>query len=87
MRGFGVPIIEAQACGIPTMATDFTAMRDLIIDGVTGYKIKVASKYFLLLLSYTAIPSTESILDGMIKIYELGEDGRLKMVKCKGFCS
>ena len=25
-EGFGVPIIEAQACGIPTMATDFTAI-------------------------------------------------------------
>jgi glycosyltransferase involved in cell wall biosynthesis len=77
-EGFGVPIIEAQSCGIPTMCTDFTAMRDLVVDGVTGYKIEVAYPRFTQLLSYVGVPSVKSILDGMEKIYNVN---RVKMGK------
>ncbi len=37
-EGFGVPMIEAQACGTPVIATDFTAQSELIGPGwgVTG---------------------------------------------------
>jgi len=28
-EGFGVPIIEAQACGVPVITTDFTAMPEI----------------------------------------------------------
>jgi glycosyltransferase involved in cell wall biosynthesis len=29
-EGFGIPIIEAQSCGIPAIVTDFTAMTELV---------------------------------------------------------
>lgn len=29
-EGFGVPIIEAAACGVPSVATDYTAMTELV---------------------------------------------------------
>ncbi len=29
-EGFGVPILEAQACGVPCIATDYTAMTELV---------------------------------------------------------
>lgn len=29
-EGFGIPIIEAAACGVPVMATDYSAMTDII---------------------------------------------------------
>ena len=32
-EGFGVPIVEAQACGTPVIVTDFTAMSELLGDG------------------------------------------------------
>ena len=32
-EGFGLPIIEAGSCGIPTVATDYTTPKELIIDG------------------------------------------------------
>lgn len=77
-EGFGVPIIEAQACEVPVITTDFTAMRDLVIDGVTGYKVKVARKRFSPLLSYVAIPDVDDIYDKMEKLYT---DDREKMGK------
>ncbi|MCC6904297.1 MAG: glycosyltransferase, partial [Anaerolineae bacterium] len=33
-EGFCVPIIEAQSCGIPVLATQYTAMRDHVAAGV-----------------------------------------------------
>ena len=32
-EGFGLPIIEAGACAVPTVATDYTTPRELIIEG------------------------------------------------------
>jgi len=32
-EGFGLPTIEAAACGVPTIATDYTTSKELIIDG------------------------------------------------------
>ncbi len=68
-EGFGVPIVEAQAVGIPAIVNDFTAMRDLVIEGKTGYKAKVAYKRFTPLCSYVGIPDVKSIYNCMEKVY------------------
>jgi len=31
-EGFGVPTIEASACGVPSVATDFTTTKELLVD-------------------------------------------------------
>ena len=80
-EGFGVPLIEAQACEVPVIATDFTAMRDLVIDGVTGFKLKVKEKKYTPLQSYIANPDTEHLYELMIKMYEMKEEERLVMGK------
>lgn len=36
-EGFGLVVLEAQACGIPAVATDCGGPSDIIVDGQTGY--------------------------------------------------
>jgi glycosyltransferase involved in cell wall biosynthesis len=44
-EGFGIPIIEAMACEVPVVATDYTTTRELLIeDGVCGFPVKVSSE-------------------------------------------
>ena len=38
---FGVPTIEAMACGVPTIATDTEGSSEIILNGVTGYTCKI----------------------------------------------
>jgi glycosyltransferase involved in cell wall biosynthesis len=39
-NGFPVSLIEAGMCGLPIVSTDVTGVRDLVIDGHTGYLAK-----------------------------------------------
>jgi glycosyltransferase involved in cell wall biosynthesis len=41
-EGFGIPLIEAMACEIPVLATDYTTTRELVIDNNAGLGIKLA---------------------------------------------
>lgn len=67
--GFEVPIIEAGACEVPVITNDFTAMSELVIEGVTGFKTEVAFKRFTPLLSYIGIPSVQSLYDKMEAVF------------------
>jgi len=40
-EGFGVPIIEAMACKIPTLVTDYTTTKELVTDTGSGLPIKL----------------------------------------------
>lgn len=36
---FGSTVIEAMACGLPCIVSDWNGLRDTVVDGETGYKI------------------------------------------------
>jgi len=41
-EGFGIPIIEAMACEVPVLATDYTTTQELVIDNNCGFGIKLS---------------------------------------------
>ena len=85
-EGFGVPIIEAQACEVPVITNDFTAMKDLVIEGKTGYLTKVLYKRFDAMQSYVGVPDPKSIYKCMEKVFKadrekMGKAGRKFVLK------
>lgn len=68
-EGFCLPLIEAQACGVPVITNDWTSMSELVKIGKTGYVTEISSKKWQPNGSYIALPSTESILDCLVKIH------------------
>lgn len=69
-EGFGIPIVEAQACGCPVIVTDFSAMPELVR---WGYKVDVADVVYTPMKSWQAWPSKASMLDKLRRLYEAWE--------------
>lgn len=67
-EGFCIPVIEAQACGLPVIVNDWTSMPELIQEGVTGYKVKQGEKIFYPIGSYVCFPDTQDLFDKMMKV-------------------
>lgn len=70
-EGFGIPIVEAQACGTPVIVSDWTAMSELCGAGwlVDGQKFYNAGQG-----SYWLHPSVGSIVDALEEAYETPRD-------------
>lgn len=69
-EGFGVPIVEAQACGTPVIVTDHTSMKELcfygtLVDGQLHYSNQGA---------YQKIPDVSDIYEAMKYRYLQGRD-------------
>lgn len=64
-EGFCIPVIEAQACGVPVIVNNWTSMPELIQDKKTGLITDIGCKHFFPIGSYMAWPSTQSIYEKM----------------------
>ncbi len=40
-EGFGLAVLEAARCGIPSIVSDNSSLRELVIDGKTGYRAQL----------------------------------------------
>jgi len=64
-EGFGLPILESQACGVPCIATDFASASELVHPDL---RVKVQTKIMTPIISWTAIPDP---WDAAMKIEKL----------------
>lgn len=67
-EGFCVPIIEAQACGVPVITQDWNSMSELIIPEKTGFLVSSYMKQYQPNGSYLSYPSIPDIVNALIKI-------------------
>lgn len=74
-EGFGVPVIEAQACGMPVIVTDFSAQPELV---GAGWKVQWQPYYNSSQGSMLATPLIPSILDALEQAYEARDDASLQ---------
>lgn len=65
-EGFGMPIVESMACGVPSMTTDFAAGREHVHPDM---KIKVSEKIMTPIISWTAIPDAHDAADKLGELY------------------
>ena len=80
-EGFGVPIIEAGACGIPSIVNNYSSMPELVIPHVTGEICEVLGKVYTKIGSYWMTPDPKSIYEKMEALFEadrvkMGEKAR-----------
>jgi len=81
-EGFGIPIIEAASTGVPTIATDFTAMTELVKGH--GWLVEKYTRDLSPALSFTAMPDKYELAEHIgdaynspDKLKRYGDDSRV----------
>ena len=76
-EGFGIPVLEAQACGTPAIVTDFSAMREVC---AAGWHVEHAANWSAL-GSWQAIPDVDSITDALEECHALPAKQRYALAR------
>lgn len=71
-EGFGLPVLEAQACGTPVIVSDNTAMRELCFG---GWKVP-CYPFFSGIASWWGIPKVGAIYEALEELYNMGPTER-----------
>lgn len=76
-EGFGLPIVEAAACGVPVLATDYSAMESEVRK-LSGYPIRLRTKHVEMETGCDrALPDTNHIVELFEKLLDRPEPLRL----------
>lgn len=70
-EGFGLPILEAQACGVPVIATDFSSMPELV---KAGWLVKPSGKFLDSRYGYQVDPDVDDIARNLELAYKADPD-------------
>lgn len=76
-EGFGVPVLEAQACGTPVIVTDFSAMPEV---GKVGWQVPYRPVWTGQ-KSWQGVADVPSIVDALEECYGLSQSERNKLAK------
>lgn len=78
-EGFGMPQVEAAACGLPVMSVDYSAMED-VVRKLGGFPIKLAKKVRELETHrMTAIPDTDSFVKILKHLFYMSREARASL--------
>jgi glycosyltransferase involved in cell wall biosynthesis len=66
-EGFGIPVVEAQACGVPAIVTDFSAMQEVC---GAGWHVK-CRPYWTGQSSWMATPDVDDIVSALEECYAM----------------
>jgi glycosyltransferase involved in cell wall biosynthesis len=73
-ENFGLSQVEAMACGTPVIAADWGGLKDTIVDGETGYKVKtVVTNSGIKVNWWEAVKKIVSLLHNESERQRLGE--------------
>ncbi len=78
-EGFGVPVLEAAACGTPSLVGAWTAMPEVAGPGAVLIPREAAMRFCTLQCSFQYIPAAGSVLDGLLHLS--GEQGTAAAVE------
>ena len=77
-EGFGIPILEAQACGTPVIVGGWTAMDELAWCGWKLDRETEAERFYNPLRSFMFTPRVEAIADALMQAFAVARDETLR---------